>query len=80
MWRAPVCLRWLLGDLAVSQWGTISLLTQQERIEVQQERLNLKVPTPLYDSLKALSQRDGRSVPELARAALVEFVSKSKQA
>ncbi|MFM0088954.1 hypothetical protein PQR46_18765 [Paraburkholderia sediminicola] len=45
---------------------------------MQQERLNLKVPTPLYDSLKALSQRDGRGVPELARAALVEFVAKNK--
>jgi hypothetical protein len=55
-------------------------LNQQEEIEVQQARLNLKVPTPLYNSLKALSERDGRSVPELARAALVEFVAKNKQA
>lgn len=42
-------------------------------------RLNLSLPKQLADALKELSEKDGRSVPELARAALIEFVEKRKQ-
>lgn len=65
-----------MGDLAVSRRGTMASLNQQEEIEVQQERLNLNVPKPLFDSLKTLSEKDGRPVPELARAALADYVER----
>lgn len=45
-----------------------------------ERRINVAVPKQLHDALKALSERDGRGLPELARAALVEFVAKNKQA
>lgn len=47
---------------------------------MQQERLNLYLPKQVSDSLKAVSQKDGRTVPELARAAIIEFVAKHKKA
>jgi len=42
-------------------------------------RLNLSLPKQVSDALKALSEKDGRSAPELARAAIIEFVAKHKQ-
>jgi Ribbon-helix-helix protein, copG family len=42
-------------------------------------RLNLSIPKQLADALRMLSEKDGRSVPELARSALIDFVEKRKQ-
>ena len=39
-------------------------------------RLNLSLPKQASDALKSLSEKDGRSVPELARAAIIEYVEK----
>lgn len=39
-------------------------------------RLNLFLPKKVSDALKSLSEQDGRAAPELARAAIVEFVAK----
>ncbi|CAE6713655.1 ribbon-helix-helix protein, CopG family [Paraburkholderia haematera] len=45
----------------------------------QPQRLNLILPKPILEPLKALSERDGRGVPELVRAAIIEFLAKNKQ-
>lgn len=42
-------------------------------------RLNLIVPTQILEPLRALSEKDGRGVPELIRAAIIEFLAKNKQ-
>ena len=41
-----------------------------------EHRINVAVPKQLHDALKALSEKDGRGMPELTRAALVEYVEK----
>jgi hypothetical protein len=44
-----------------------------------EHRINVAVPKQLHDALKALSDKDGRGVPELTRTALVEYVERRKQ-
>jgi hypothetical protein len=42
-------------------------------------RLNLVVPMQILKPLRTLSEKDGRGVPELIRAAIIEFLAKNKQ-
>jgi len=81
----PMCIRLavFLDVAVVRRWcrpsDKFQSLNEEGATEMQQERLNLYLPKQVSDSLKALSQKDGRTVPELARAAIIEFVAKHKQ-
>lgn len=44
------------------------------------QRLNLILPKQVLDPLRALSDRDGRSVPELVRAAIIALLAANKPA